>query len=100
MVDENGRWLEEEIAAYMKYRLPELAVSGSGVLKEAEQVKKAGDFHTLYDPAADPGVGAQAGKAGQAVEKSLKTIRRKTRVKLAMRQMKRERLHLRGMRLF
>ena len=37
MVDENGRWLEEEIAAYMKYRLPELAVSGSGVLKEAEQ---------------------------------------------------------------
>ena len=42
MVDEDGRWLEEEIADYMKYRLPELAVSGSGLLKEAEQVKKAG----------------------------------------------------------
>ena len=82
MVDENGRWLEEEIAAYMKYRLPELAVSGSGVLKEAEQVKKAGDFHTLYDSCCGSGRSVRRlEKAGQAVEKSLKTIE-ETREKL------------------
>jgi len=82
MVDENGRWLEEEIAAYMKYRLPELAVSGSGVLKESEQVKKAGDFHTLYDSCCGSGRSVRRlEKAGQAVEKSLKTIE-ETREKL------------------
>lgn len=82
MVDENGRWLEEEIAAYMKYRLPELAVSGSGGLKEAEQVKKAGDFHTLYDSCCGSGRSVRRlEKAGQAVEKSLKTIE-ETREKL------------------
>ena len=82
MVDENGRWLEEEIAAYMKYRLPELAVSGSGLLKEAEQVKKAGDFRTLYDSCCRSGRSVRRlEKAGQAVEKSLKTIE-ETRKKL------------------
>lgn len=75
MVDENGRWLEEEIADYMKYRLPELAVSGSGLLKEAEQVKKAGDFRTLYDSCRGSGrVVRRLEKAGQAVEKSLRTM--------------------------
>ena len=77
MVDENGRWLEEEIAAYMKYRLPELAVSGSGVLKEAEQVKKAGDFHTLYDSCCGSGRSVRRlEKAGQAVEKVTEDDRR------------------------
>ena len=99
MVDENGRWLEEEIAAYMKYRLPELAVSGSGLLKEAEQVKKAGDFRTLYDSCCRSGRSVRRlEKAGQAVEKSLKTIE-ETRKKLCD-AADEERLHLRGMRLF
>lgn len=75
MVDENGRWLEEEIADYMKYRLPELVVSGSGLLKEAEQVKKAGDFRTLYDSCHGSGRAVRRlEKAGQAVEKSLRTM--------------------------
>ena len=82
MVDENGRWLEEEIADYMKYRLPELAVSGSGLLKEAEQVKKAGDFRTLYDSCRGSGRAVRRlERAGQAVEKSLRTME-ETREKL------------------
>ena len=82
MVDENGRWLEEEIADYMKYRLPKLAVSGSGLLKEAEQVKKAGDFRTLYDSCRGSGRAVRRlKKAGQAVEKSLRTME-ETREKL------------------
>lgn len=69
-------------------------------MKEAEQVKKAGDFHTLYDSCCGSGRSVRRlEKAGQAVEKSLKTIE-ETREKLCERQMMRERLHLRGMRLF
>ena len=82
MVDEDGKWLEEEIADYMKYRLPELAVSGSGLLKEAEQVKKAGDFRTLYDSCRGSGRAVRRlEKAGQEIEKSLRAME-ETREKL------------------
>lgn len=82
MVDEDGKWLEEEIADYMKYRLPELAVSGSGLLKEAEQVKKAGDFRTLYNSCRGSGRAVRRlEKAGQEIEKSLRTME-ETREKL------------------
>lgn len=82
MMDEDGRWLEEEIADYMKYRVPELAVSGSGLLKEAEQVKKAGDFRTLYDSCRGGGRAVRRlEKKGQEIEKSLRTME-ETREKL------------------
>ena len=82
MVDEDGRWLEEEIADYMKYRLPELAVSGSGLLKEAVQVKEAGDFRTLYDSCRGGGRAVRRlEKKGQEIEKSLRTME-ETREKL------------------
>lgn len=82
MVDEDGKWLEEEIADYMKYRLPELAVSGNGLLKEAEQVKKAGDFRTLYDSCRGSSRAVRRlEKAGQEIEKSLRTME-ETREKL------------------
>lgn len=82
MVDEDGKWLEEEIADYMKYRIPELAVSGSGLLKEAEQVKKAGDFRTLYDSCRGSGRAVRRlEKVGQEIEKSLRTME-ETREKL------------------
>ncbi|MFQ8777158.1 MAG: hypothetical protein ACLR78_06725 [Roseburia sp.] len=85
-MDENGDGLRRKIAAYMKYRLPELAVSGSGVLKEAEQVKKAGDFHILYDSCCRSGRSVRRlEKAGRAVEKSLKTIEETREEALAMR---------------
>ena len=39
------------------------------ILKEAEQVKKAGDFHTLYDSCCGSGRSVRRlEKAGQAVE--------------------------------
>lgn len=75
MMDEDGRWLEEEIADYMKYRLPELMASGSGLLKEAEQVKKAGDFRTLYDSCRGSGRAVRRlEKAGQELERSLEKM--------------------------
>ena len=82
MMDDGGRWLEEEIADYMKYRLPELAVSGGGLLEEAEQVKKAGDFRTLYDTCRGSGrTVRKLEKTGQEIEKSLRTME-ETREKL------------------
>ena len=72
MTDEDGRWLEEEIADYMKYRVPELFASGSGLLKEAEQVKKAGDFRNLYDSCRKSGRAVRRlEKAAREVENSL-----------------------------
>lgn len=72
MTDEDGRWLEEEIADYMKYRVPELFASGSGLLKEAEQVKKAGDFRNLYDSCRKSGRAVRRlERAAREVENSL-----------------------------
>ena len=75
MTDEDGRWLEEEIADYMKYRVPEVLAGGSGLLKEAEQVKKAGDFRTLYESCRKSGRAARGlERAGQNIEASLKAM--------------------------
>ena len=82
MMDDGGRWLEEEITDYMKYRLPELAVSGGVLLKEAEQAKKAGAFRTLYDSCRGSGRAVRRlEKAGQEIEKSLRAME-ETREKL------------------
>ena len=79
MTDDNGIWLEEEITDYMKYRVPELMAAGSGILKEAEQVKKAGDFRTLYDSCRRSGRAARKlEKVGQKIENSLKNMEKWT----------------------
>lgn len=64
MTENGGEALEEEILAYIKYRLPEVAADLTGLLKEAEVAKKTGDFRYLFE------VCEQAGRKTGKLEKS------------------------------
>lgn len=75
MTADGGRPLEEEILSYVKYRLPEAAADLAGILGEAEQAAKAGDFRNILQ------VCRQAGKETRKLEK------RRLAVENALREM-------------
>ncbi len=82
-MDEDGRWLEEEIADYMKYRLPELGGVRKRTSEGSGTGEKSGGISALCTiPAVGGGrLCADLKKKGQEIEKSLRTME-ETREKL------------------
>lgn len=68
MQDHGARPLEEEILAYVKYRLPDIAGNLSGIADAAKEAGKAGDFRALIE------VCRQAGKRTRGLEKRRREI--------------------------
>ena len=64
MVDHGGELLENEIAAYMRYRLPEVVTDMDVVAGAAREASRAGDFQQLFD------VCLSAGTKTRKLEKS------------------------------
>lgn len=63
MWDNSGEALEEEILAYIRYRLPEVAADLSGISEITDAASRSGDFRTLLD------VCRQAGRKTRKLEK-------------------------------
>lgn len=68
MMENGGEALEKEILAYIQYRLPDVAADLAGLLEEAEEAEKVGDFRYLFE------VCEQAGKKTGKLEKSRKKV--------------------------
>lgn len=64
MMEDGGKALEQEILSYVKYRLPDIAADIAGIMEEAVEVKKAGDFRELFK------ICRQAGRKTRKLEKS------------------------------
>lgn len=75
MQDEEAAALEEEILAYMKYRLPKAAGNLAGLAGQAADASKAGDFRKLLEVCRDTGRKTRKlEKRRLAIEKSLKQM--------------------------
>ena len=68
MQDHGASALEEEILAYVKYRLPDIAGNLAGIANAAREAGKAGDFRALIE------VCRQAGKQTRGLEKKRREI--------------------------
>lgn len=72
LTDNGGAALEEEIRAYLKYRLPEVAADIAGITKAAGEAADAGDFQKLFDTCRQAGRKTRDfERARRAVETSL-----------------------------
>lgn len=55
MMEKGGKWLEEGVLSYVKYRLPDVAEDLLGIVEKAEQAKNAGNFRELFQVCNDTG---------------------------------------------